>query len=150
MVIKDSCKIYHKAVAKTNHAIKCDKCNIWEHTKCNKINLQTYKYLKKTTSDRYCLKCFAKIILFSTISNEECLNWNEVKKKFKTFAIRQPDRTTELINKINDVIDNPENETVTVKYYQVEELPALMSDLDNSLSFFHLNMSSLPFHFEEL
>ena len=149
-MIKDSCKIYHKAVAKTHHAIKCDKCNIWVHTKCNKINLQTYKYPKKTTSDRYCLKCLAKIIPFSSISNEECLNWNEVKKKFKTFAIRQTDQTSELINKINDVIDNPENETVTVRYYQMEELPALMSDLDNSLSFFHLNMSSLPFHFEDL
>ena len=45
---------------------------------------------------------------------------------------------------------NPEKETVTGKYHQVEELPPLMSDLDNSLSIFHLNISSLPFHFEEL
>ena len=43
-------------------------------------------------------------------------------------------------------MDNPENETVSGKYYQVEELPPLMSDLDNSLSFFHLNILSLPFH----
>ena len=47
-------------------------------------------------------------------------------------------------------MDNPENETVTGKNYQVKELPPLISDLDNSLSFFHLNISSLPFHFEEL
>ena len=66
--------------------------------------------------------------------------------KFKTLAVRQPDQTTKLINKINDAMDNPENETVTGKYYQVEELPPLMSDLDNSLSFFNLNISSLPFH----
>ena len=51
-------------------------------------------------------------------------------------------------------MDNPENETVTGKYYQVEELPPLMLDLDNNLSFFHLNISSLPSsltsrHFEE-
>ena len=80
MVIKDPCKIYHKAVAKTHHAIKCDKCNLWVHTKCNKINLQTYKYLQKTTSDWYFLKCFAKIIPFSTISNEECLELKRGKK----------------------------------------------------------------------
>ena len=43
-------------------------------------------------------------------------------------------------------MDNPENETVTGKYYQVKEVPPLMSDLDNSLSFFQLNISSLPFH----
>ena len=68
------------------------------------------------------------------------------KIKFKALAIRQPDQTTQWINKINDVMDNPENKTVTGKYYQVEELPPLMSDLDNSLSFFHLNISSLPFN----
>ena len=69
---------------------------------------------------------------------------------FEALAIRQPDQTTKLINKINDVINNPENGTVTDKYYQVQELPPLMSDLDNSLSLFYLNISSLPFHFEEL
>ena len=69
------------------------------------------------------------------------------KKTFnKALAIRQPDHTTELIHKINDVMDNPENETVTGKNYQVKELPPLISDLDNSLSFFHLNISSLPFN----
>ena len=47
-------------------------------------------------------------------------------------------------------MDNPEKETVTCKYYQVEELPPLMYDLDNSLSFFRLNISSPPCHFEEL
>ena len=29
---------------------------------------------------------------------------------FKALAIRQSDQTTELIDKINDAIDNPENE----------------------------------------
>ena len=57
------------------------------------------------------------------------------KIKFKALAIRQPDQTNELINKINDVMDNPESETVTGKYYQVEEFPRLVSDLDNSLLF---------------
>ena len=148
MVIKDPCKIYNKAVAKTHHAIKCDKGKTWVHTKCDKINLQTYKYLQKTTYGWYCLKYFAEFILFSTISNEKYFELKEGKKiKFIELAIRQPDQTTELINKIKDVMDNPENETVTGNFYQVEELPPLMSDLDNSHSFFHLNISSLPFHY---
>ena len=70
--------------------------------------------------------------------------------KVKALAIRQLDQTIELIDKINNIMDNPENESVTGKYYQVEELPSLMSDLDNSLSFFNLNISSLPFYFEEI
>ena len=32
----------------------------------------------------------------------------------------------------------------------MKELPPLKSDLDNNLSFLHLNISSLPFHCEEL
>ena len=150
-MIKDLCKICNKAVRKTHHAIKCDKCNIWVHTQCNKINLQTYKYIQKTTYDWFCLKCFAEIVLFLTISNEEYFALKQGKKiKFNALATGQSDQTTELIDKINDVMDNPENETVTGKYYQVEELPPLMRDLDNSLSFFHLNISPMPFHFEGL
>ena len=150
MVIKNPCKICNKAVAKT-HAIKCDKCNLWVHTKCNKINLQTYKYQQKTTHDWYCLKCFAETIPFSKISNQEFLELKQGRKiKFKALALRQPDHNTFLIDKINDVINDPENETMSGKYYQVEELPPLMSDTENNFSFFHLNISSLPFHFEEL
>ena len=69
--MKDPCKIYNKTVAKTHHGIKCDKCNICVHTKCNEINLQTYKYLQKTTYGWYCLNFFAEFIPFSTISNEK-------------------------------------------------------------------------------
>ena len=72
------------------------------------------------------------------------------KIKFEALAIRQPDQTTELIDKVNDVMDIPKNKTVTGKYYQVEEIPPLISDLDNRLSFFHLNISSLSFRYEEL
>ena len=70
------------------------------------------------------------------------------KIQFKALATIPSDQTTELIGKIDDVMDNPENETVTGKYYNVKELPPLKSD--NSLSFFHLKISSLPYHFEEL
>ena len=92
--------------------------NIWVHTKCNKINVQTYKYLQKTTYDWYSVKCFGKIIPFSTISNEEYFELKQGKKiKFKALAIGKPDQTTELIDEINDVMDNPEDETVTEKYY---------------------------------
>ena len=80
MVIKDLCKICNKAMVKTHHAIKCDKCNIWEHTKCNNISFQTYKYLQKTTYGWYYLKCFAEINSFSAISHEEYFELKQGKK----------------------------------------------------------------------
>ena len=68
------------------------------------------------------------------------------KVKFKALAIRQPDQTTALRNKINVVMDSPENETVTGKNLHL----SCLFEINNSLSFFHLKMSSLPFHFEKL
>ena len=79
-------------MGKRHPAIKCEKCNIWVYTKCNKMNLQTYKYLQKATYGCYCLKCFAEFIPFSTISNEDCFELKQGKKiKFKALAMRQAD-----------------------------------------------------------
>ena len=50
MVIQFPCGICSKAVANNHQAIKCDKCNLWIHIKCNKINKQTYNYLKPDSS----------------------------------------------------------------------------------------------------
>ena len=47
-------------------------------------------------------------------------------------------------------MDNPESKAVTGKHYEVEELSPLMSDLDDSHSFFCLSTLYLPFHYEEL
>ena len=66
MVIKFPCKICNKTVASNHHAVQCDKCHIWVHIKCNKINLQTYKFLQKSPSAWYCIKCFEDIVAFGT------------------------------------------------------------------------------------
>ena len=57
MVIQFPCGICSKAVANNNQAIKCDKCNLWIHIKCNKINKQTYNYLKSDSSHWFCISC---------------------------------------------------------------------------------------------
>ena len=43
-------------------------------------------------------------------------------------------------------MDDPEAEMLSSKYFEPHELTPL---LKNKESFFHLNISSLPFHFEE-
>ena len=37
-------------IERAHQAIKFDKCNLWVHIKCNKINKQTYNYLKSDSS----------------------------------------------------------------------------------------------------
>ena len=64
MVIKFPCKICNKPAAKNHHALQCDKCHIWVYIKCNKINLQTYKFLQKSPLAWYCVKCFEDMLKF--------------------------------------------------------------------------------------
>ena len=47
-------------------------------------------------------------------------------------------------------MDDPSSATVSSKYYEPCELSSLMNNSKNCPSLFHLNISSLPFHTEEL
>ena len=56
----------------------------------------------------------------------------------------------DLIDKLNNAMDDPELEILSSKYYEPNEMTALFKNTNKHFSFFHLNISSLPFHFEEL
>ena len=47
-------------------------------------------------------------------------------------------------------MDDPSSETVPSKYYKPCDISSLLNNSKNCLSFFHLNISSLSFHIEEL
>ena len=57
----------------------------------------------------------------------------------------------DLIDKLNIAMDDPESEMLSSKYYGPSEMTTLLKNTNKHFSFFHLlNISSLPFHFEEL
>ena len=64
MVIQFLCGKWSKAVANNHQAIHCDKCNLWIHMKCNKINKQTYNYLKSDNSHWFCISCTKEFLPF--------------------------------------------------------------------------------------
>ena len=84
--------------------------------------------------------CFEAIFPFSNISNEELFETNQGKNiKFKIFTKKILDKTSN-------------SEMMTAKYYKHDEASFLLKitpPLPNK-SFFHLNIFSLPFHFDEL
>ena len=80
MVVKFSCKIGNHAVAKYHHAVQCDHCQLWVHIKWNKINLQAYKFLQKSSLALYCIKCFEDTIPFLTVSDHELSQTNKSKR----------------------------------------------------------------------
>ena len=71
MVIQFPCRICSKAVANNHQAIKCGKCNLWVHIECNKVNEQTYNYLKSDSSHWFCMSCTKGFLPFSSIEDEE-------------------------------------------------------------------------------
>ena len=151
MVIKYPCKICSKAVANNDHAVQCGKCYIWVHIKCNNVNLQTYKFLQKSLSAWYCIKCFEDTVPLGIISNEKLFKTNQGSKiKFTVLTENLTSPRQDLINQLNEAMDDPSSTTVSSKYYEPCELSSLINNSKNCLSFFHLNISSLPFHIEEL
>ena len=148
-VIKFPCKICNKAVANNHHAVQCDKCHIWVQIKCNKINLQTYKFLQKNSSVWYCIKCFEDIVPFGTISNEELFKTNQGSKiNFTVLTKNYTTPSQDLFKQLNEAMDEPSSGTASSKYYEPYELSSLINNSKSCLSFFHLNISSLPFHTE--
>ena len=121
MVIQFPCGICSKAVANNHQAIKCDRCNLWIHIKCNKINKQTYNYLKSDSSNWFCISCTK----FTYVSNTP----KSIKENF--------------IQAIN-------SENNSSRYFTLTDLTALSYDKNNDFSVFHLNINSLQYHFDEL
>ena len=150
MIKKFPCKICNKAEANNHHAIQCDKCHSCIHIKYNKINSSTHQHLQKCVYAWYCIKCFEDIIPFSIISNGELYETYIGKKiKFKALTRKQNFQNHNIIEKLNNAMDDPEAEIPSSKYFEPCELTPLLKNKE-SQSFFHLNIYSLLFHFEEL
>ena len=121
------------------------------HIKCNKINLQTYKFLHKSPLVWYCIKCFEDIVPFGTFSNEELFKTNQGSKiTFTVLTKHYSSPSQDLIDQLNEGMDDPSSEIVSSKYYKSCEFSSLLNNSKNYLSFIHLNISSLSFHIEEL
>ena len=136
MVIQFSCKICSKAVANNHQAIKCDKCNLWIHIKCNKINKQTYNYLKSDSSHWFCISCTKEFLPFSGTEDKEFADATHVSNTLK--SIRE------------NFIQAIHSENNSSRYFTLNNLTALSYDKNNDFSVFHLNINSLQYYFDEL
>ena len=108
--------------------------------------------MQKISSAWYCIKCFEEIVPFGTISNEELFETNQGSKiKFTVLTKHHTPPSQDLIDQLNEAMDDPSSDTVSSKYHEPCELSSLLNNSKNNcLFFFHLNISSLSFHIEEL
>ena len=91
------------------------------------------------------LKILFLFQLFQTINSKT--NKSKKNKIFKVLTKKNILTNCDLINKLNNAMDDPESEMLSSKYYEPNEMMALFKNTNKHYSFFHLNISSLPFHF---
>ena len=144
MVIQFPCGICSNAVANKQQATKCDKCNLWIHIKCNKINTQTYNYLKSDSSHWFYISCTKEFLPFSGIDDGEFAHATlGIKNKF-THVSNTPKSIRE------NFIQAIHSENNSSWYLTLNDLTALSYDKKNDFSVFHLNINLLQYHFDEL
>ena len=68
MPAKFPCKICENPVAKNHKAIQCDKCHLWVHIKCSKINTQTYRLLERDETTIFVPKIFFHFLVLMTMT----------------------------------------------------------------------------------
>ena len=71
-------------------------------------------------------------------------------KKIKSKAITKPLPSDQsLIDELNSATDDTNNDLVVSNYFEPNELSSYINKQTTTLSFFHLNISSLPHHFQQ-
>ena len=153
MVVKFPCSICYRAVAKDHKSIQCDACEKWVHIRCNYICNKTYTTLLNTDLSWYCINCSKGIFPFASISNEDFQltleGKNFVIDSSSNLSIDHPTDLRSLFKELNNV-NLSGDLTETSKYYTPSEINKLKINKQKIMSYFHLNISSLSYHIDEL
>ena len=137
---KFPCKICSKSVAKNHKPICCDLCNIWVHTKCNKINAATYNMLQNDETKWICIECSKEIFPFSSLNGVEFFSATQEKKlKFLTKTKKRLTNEEKLINQLNDAINSSDLPNPST-YYSLDKFSeSFKSNSFNGTNLLHLN-----------
>ena len=106
--------------------MQCGKCQLWVHTKCNKINIQTFKKIfkikKKIYIYIYVYICSKDIFLSSELNDKKFnITTQGQKIKFLTIARKRRSNGHWLLERINDAIDDEDLEN-SATYFDVRDL----------------------------
>ena len=144
-MIKFPCQVCEKPVATNHNAICCDVWDCWVHIHSNDICKQTYRHLQKDPSPLYYKSCPKKEIPFSN------LNDSAFEAAFPSGLSILPKKKLHepaIFEKINVFT---ENEETNCKYHTIDQLNKInIAKHSKKLSLMDLNISSLPYDFDEL
>ena len=144
-MVEFPCLVCDKPVATNHKAVCCDICDKWVHIYCNNICKNTYQKLKKDNNPCFCKLCLLMEVPFCSLNNTEfsrLLNGKSIipKKELKA--------TPTIFENLNIFT---KNENMARKYYSKEQFKNFKKDNEDiNISLLHLNISSLPYHRDNL
>ena len=165
------CNLCTKPVASNHRALCCDICDQWVHIKCNAVSPSDYELLKSSDSKWFCIKCIGEVFprstnLFSDSTNEADCDSTPPDVDFSPLLADQAKAKflNTLFSSKSSILDEPTDEgyvsddddddslpSLNCRYYDAEGLRTSLDNLtNNNFSAFHLNIASLPCHFDEL
>ena len=145
------CGICLNPVAKNHKAVKCDNCDLWIHIKYNNINVKAYNLLINDNTVWYCLTCSKKLYPFLVPNDNDFHSTIQGKTiKFKAFTRKRSSIENVIIDKLNDAVSESDLENSS-QYFEVDDFnKAFNSSNHKGTNFFHMNISSLSYNFDQL
>ena len=144
-MVKFPCGICQKAVATKHKAICCDLFNKWIHIGCNSLNKTTYIQIQHIDTNWFCVPCLKNEVPFNTLTDHElekvCNGKHIIPITSKT--------TQSFTRNTNNFLKDETSCNIHCLYHDIADFNKMVATPVNNLSLLHLNISSLPYHFEE-
>ena len=123
MVMEFPCGICEKSVSNNHQVINCNKCGLWIHIKCNKINKQTYIYLMRENFHWYYMLRTKTFLPHSILNDNESKQIvNDKQDKFTRIAKPVIFNSQNFIKSIN-------SENNITKFFTITDLNSTFNDI---------------------
>ena len=136
--------ICSKDVAKNYNSLCCNICNnLWVKIKCNNITKFCYRKLQNSQDPCYCKNCIKQLLPFPELTE------SQLNRVTKGNLISSPKETIQENNLIflNDEYGTSRNS----EYFTPDKFYKEVSTISpNCNLYLHMNISSLPYHFDDL
>ena len=137
--------------------LSCDICHQHFHKLCIDLNNSTYRKIFNNQIPYFCLNCQAEIFPFFNQNNSDLslLNSGFNNFNFSSNSKIVPNESLKSLFNTCNSRETPFNGkdhsfSINSKYYDVIDFNDIIHDKHSSFSVFHLNIASLPKHFEDL
>ena len=137
---KFPCGICSKNVTNNHYAVYCDICKVWVHIKCNDITKYCYRKLEKSEDPWFCKNCIKDIAPFLELSQ------NQLEKIFIGKLVTSPKN---ILKENMITFTNKDLRNVTHNDLLTPEDFKKINTSPTSHLYLHMNISSLPYHFED-